>query len=332
MVPHGVRPCLRQRARPHRRRCSPTCSENLAGIRVITATNRRRHNRINHDNLVGEHFEANAETARVGAIYGPTVEALGIVAQGILLAVGGTMVLNDQLTLGELTAFILYLNAFFAPIQQLVQLYNQYQQGQAAMTKLRGLLAEAPSVPSAPTRSPCPSCAGRSASTACTFGYEPDVRSSPTPTCRIAPGRDLRPRRPDRRRQDHHGQAGRPASTTPRAGAVTVDGHDLRDVTKASLRSQLGIVPQEPFLFAGHDPRQPHLRPTRRHRRRDRRGVRAVGPDRPARTPARRARHAWSTSGAHRCRPANASCWPWPGRSWPGPACWCWTRPPRTWT
>ncbi len=225
-------------------------SENLAGIRVITATNRRRHNRINHENLVGEHFEANAETARIGAIYGPTVEGLGIVAQGILLAVGGTMVLNDELTLGELVAFILFLNAFFAPIQQLVQLYNQYQQGQAAMTKLGGLLAEAPSVPERADAIALPELRGEIAFERVTFGYEPGRPVITDADLRIAPGEVFA----------FVGPTGAGKSTMaklvgrfydPQSGRITVDGHDLRDVTKASLRSQLGIVPQEPFLFAG---------------------------------------------------------------------------------
>jgi ATP-binding cassette subfamily B protein len=225
-------------------------SENLAGIRVITATNRRRHNQINHDNLVGEHFDANAETARIGAIYGPTVEGLGIVAQGILLGVGGSMVLNDTLTLGELVAFILFLNAFFAPIQQLVQLYNQYQQGQAAMAKLRGLLGEVPSVVERADAVALPELRGEIAFEHATFGYDPERPVISDADLRIAPGEVFA----------FVGPTGAGKSTMaklvgrfydPQAGRITVDGYDLRDVTKASLRSQLGIVPQEPFLFAG---------------------------------------------------------------------------------
>ena len=225
-------------------------SENLAGIRVITATNRRRHNQINHDNLVGDHFEANAETARIGAIYGPTVEGLGIVAQGILLAVGGSMVLNDTLTLGELVAFILFLNAFFAPIQQLVQLYNQYQQGQAAMTKLRGLLGEVPTVIERADAVALPELRGEIAFEHVSFGYDPERPIISDADLEIASGEVFA----------FVGPTGAGKSTMaklvgrfydPQVGRVTVDGHDLRDVTKASLRSQLGIVPQEPFLFAG---------------------------------------------------------------------------------
>jgi ATP-binding cassette, subfamily B, bacterial len=124
--------------------------ESLAGIRIITAHNRRRHNVVHHTNVIGEHMDANLYTARVGAIYGPGTEALGIIGQAVILVVGGNMVLQGTLSLGELTLFVLYLTYFFAPIQQLVQLYNTYQQGQAAITKLRDVLSTEPSVAEPP--------------------------------------------------------------------------------------------------------------------------------------------------------------------------------------
>ena len=77
----------------------------------------------------------------MGAVYGPATDVVGVVGQAVILLVGGKMVLDGTLTIGELTAFVLYLTAFFAPIQQLVQLYTTYQSGQAAVDKLRDLLA-----------------------------------------------------------------------------------------------------------------------------------------------------------------------------------------------
>src|SRR4029453_12266979 len=123
--------------------------ESLSGIRILVAHNRRRHNVASHGNIVGEYRDANLYTARVGSIYGPATEAVGVLAQAMILAIGGTFVLNGRLTVGELSAFLLYVTAFFAPIQQLVQLYNTYQQGQAAVTKLRDLLGTEPGVPEA---------------------------------------------------------------------------------------------------------------------------------------------------------------------------------------
>ncbi|OWY62543.1 ABC transporter ATP-binding protein, partial [cyanobacterium TDX16] len=119
-------------------------SENLAGIRILTAHNRRRHNVVAHRNVVGEHRDANLYVARVGSIYGPGTEAVGILGQAMIVGIGGYQVTQGNLSIGALTAFLLYLTAFFAPIQQLVQLYSTYQSGQAAVAKLRELLSTEP--------------------------------------------------------------------------------------------------------------------------------------------------------------------------------------------
>ena len=120
--------------------------ENLAGIRTVTAFNRNAYNTVEHRNIVGDYREANEATSRVNALYGPGSEMVGILGQSILFFVGGNMVLQGELTVGDLAAFILYLTAFFSPIQQLVQLYSVYQQGGAAVVKLREFLAVAPEV------------------------------------------------------------------------------------------------------------------------------------------------------------------------------------------
>ena len=116
-------------------------SENLAGVRVIAALNRRRQNAESHRSVVGAYLDANLYTARAGAIYGPATEGIGIAAQAIVLLVGGWMVVDGSLQVGELTAFVLFVNTFFAPIQQMVQLYNTYQQGQSGRTKIGDILA-----------------------------------------------------------------------------------------------------------------------------------------------------------------------------------------------
>ncbi len=119
-------------------------SESLQGVRVVAMSNRQRHNVLNHRNVVGEYRDRNDETARIVASYGASTEFVGIVGQAMLLLIGGMMVQSGQLQVGQLTAFILYLNAFFQPIQQLVQQYNLFQQGQAAIVKLDDLLATHP--------------------------------------------------------------------------------------------------------------------------------------------------------------------------------------------
>ncbi len=223
-------------------------SENLAGMRVIVANNRRRHNAIHHANVVGEHRDANIAASTVGAIYGPGNEAIGVAGQAVLLLIGGRMVLNGSLTVGELFAFLLYLTAFFAPIQQLVQLYNAYQSGQAAVVKLRDLLALEPAVVEPPEAEELTAIEGRIELDGVTFGYNPEAPVLHDLSLVIEPGETMA----------IVGPTGAGKSTVaklvtrfydPTAGAVLVDGHDLRSVSLHSLRSQLGVVPQEPFLF-----------------------------------------------------------------------------------
>ena len=224
--------------------------ESLSGIRIIAAHNRRRHNVVHHQNVVGAHMDANLYTAKVGAIYGPGTEAVGVVGQALILLIGGTMYLNGTLTLGELTAFVLYLTAFFAPIQQLVALYNTYQQGQAAVTKLRDLLGTEPSVPERAGAIDLPPIRGIVDLANVTFGYTADRPVLRDVSLHIADGETFA----------LVGPTGAGKSTIaklvtrfydPQSGSVRIDGHDLRDVTFESLRRQLGIVPQEPFLFHG---------------------------------------------------------------------------------
>jgi ATP-binding cassette subfamily B protein len=224
-------------------------SENLSGIRIITANNRTRRNVVHHRNVVGSYRDANVDTARVGGIFGSGTEVVGLVGQAMLLLVGGWLVLEDRLSIGELTAFMLYLSSFFAPIQQLVQLYTTYQQGQAAAAKLRDLLATAPSVPERPGAGELPPVEGAIRLEGVTFRYEdggPDVLRDVD--LEIAAGETFA----------LVGPTGAGKSTIaklvtrfydPSAGRVLIDGHDLRDVTIESLRRQLGVVPQEPFLF-----------------------------------------------------------------------------------
>jgi ATP-binding cassette, subfamily B, bacterial len=225
-------------------------SESLHGVRVVTAHNRQRHNIIHHRNVVGEYRDANVYTAHINAIYGPGTQLLGWLGQAALLAIGGNMVVHHSLTPGALIAFFLYLNRFFAPIQLLVQQYNSFQQGQASVLKLRTLLGSEPSVTEAPNATELPLIEGEIVFDHVTFGYDPAVPVIRDVTMRIAPGETVA----------FVGPTGAGKSTMaklitrfydPTEGQVRIDGHPITEVTLDSLRRQLGVVPQEPFLFAG---------------------------------------------------------------------------------
>jgi ATP-binding cassette subfamily B protein len=225
-------------------------SESLSGVRVVAGFNRARHNVLHHRNVVGEYRDANDYTARINATYGASTEWIGIMGQALLLLLGGTMVRDGTLQVGQLVAFILYLNSFFQPIQQLVQQYNLYQQGQAAIVKLNELLSTHPSVEEAEDAVVLPPIEGDVELVGVSFGYDPDIPVLRDVDLHIRAGETM----------SFVGPTGAGKSTIaklvtrfydPTAGSVRIDGHDLRGVTIESLRLQLGVVPQEPFLFAG---------------------------------------------------------------------------------
>ncbi|MGH9092883.1 MAG: ABC transporter ATP-binding protein, partial [Acidimicrobiales bacterium] len=225
-------------------------SESLHGVRIVTAHNRQRHNVLHHRNVVGEYRDANDYTAHVNAVYGPGSQLVGVLGQVVLLAIGGNMVLHHTLTIGALVAFFLYLNRFFQPIQLLVQQYNSFQQGQASVFKLRTLLETEPTVREAAGAAELPPIEGEITFDHVSFGYDPAIPVLHDVDLRIAPGETVA----------FVGPTGAGKSTLaklvtrfydPTAGRVCIDGHDLRDVSLRSLRRQLGVVPQEPFLFAG---------------------------------------------------------------------------------
>jgi ATP-binding cassette subfamily B protein len=224
--------------------------ESLSGIRIVTAYNRQRFNEVKHRNIVGDHMSANEGAAKVAAIYGPGSDAVGTLGTALVLFFGGRMVLAHTLTPGQLLAFVLYLSAFFAPIQQLVQLYNTYQSGQAAVAKIRDLLDTEPSVAERENAIDLPPIQGEITFQAVDFGYVPGQPVLRDLDLTIAAGETF----------SLVGTTGAGKSTIaklvtrfydPMAGRVLLDGYDLRDVTLRSLRLQLGVVPQEPFLFAG---------------------------------------------------------------------------------
>ncbi len=224
--------------------------ENLAGIRIVTAHNRRKRAVIEHRNVAGEYLDANDRTAFINGVYGPGSEAMGPLAQLVLLVVGGRLVLDGQVSIGELIAFVLYIGAFFAPITELVALFNIYQQGKASVAKLAEVFATEPSVAERADAYELPPVIGEIRLDGVTFGYDAAVPVISNVDLTIHPGEVVA----------IVGPTGAGKSTIakllnrfydPQIGTVSIDGHDVRDVTLASLRKQVGVVPQEPFLFAG---------------------------------------------------------------------------------
>ncbi len=228
--------------------------ESLAGMRLIAAHNRQAHNVARHRAILGRARAANVYTGRVGALYGPGSELVAVLGQAAVLVVGGQRVLSGRLSVGELAAFILFIATFFAPIQQLVHLYTTYQAGQAAAAKLRELLGTEPGVAEGPNATVLPLVQGEVRLESVSFAYD----AGPDDEAVVLHDVDLTIRPGETFALVGPTGAGKSTIAKlvtrfydPSEGKVLIDGHDLASVTLDSLRRQLGIVPQEPFLFAG---------------------------------------------------------------------------------
>ncbi len=199
------------------------------------------------------------KTVYLNASYFPAVELLAAVGTAVILLYGGTQAIDGAIEIGVVVAFVGYLTRFFEPIQELSQLYTTYQQGMAALDKIFDLLDTAPDMVDAPGAIDPGTLRGEIELDGVWFSYA-DGRGRGRPrrgslgAARRRPARaagtDAGAGRRYRGRQVDLRQAGRPL-LRPAEGGRPVDGHDLRGVQQRALRRQLGIVPQEGFLFSG---------------------------------------------------------------------------------
>jgi ABC-type multidrug transport system fused ATPase/permease subunit len=227
--------------------------ETLSGIRVVRAFGQERRHIEHFKALNDENRGANMVTVRLNAAYFPAVELLSALVTVEILVVGGIEAINGHTSTGVVFAFIAALNNFFDPIQQLSQLYTTYQSGMAALDKIFGLLDEKPEITDKPGALELPRIRGEVRFDDVSFRYGADEDGAWALRhidLVIAPGETIA----------LVGETGAGKSTfaklvarfyDPTSGRVLVDGNDLREVTSASLRSQMGMVPQEGFLFSG---------------------------------------------------------------------------------
>ncbi len=227
--------------------------ETLSGIRVVRVFGQEPRHIEQFRELNEENRAANMTTVKLNAVYFPAVEFLSALVTVEILVVGGIEAINGHATTGVVFAFIAALNNFFDPIQQLSQLYTTYQSGMAALDKIFELLDEEPDLVDPVDAVELPPIRGELRFDDVSFQYgagddaayalrDVDLVIPPGQTVALV------------------GATGAGKSTfaklvarfyDPTSGAVLLDGHDLRSVTANSLRSQMGIVPQEGFLFSG---------------------------------------------------------------------------------
>jgi ABC-type multidrug transport system fused ATPase/permease subunit len=227
-----------------------TLAEDIAGMRVVQAFTRQPANE-RHFREVNAHYRAaNQVTVVTNGLYFPFVDFLSTASTAIVLGYGGYRYFGGEISVGTLLAFTLYLSNFFDPVQQLSQLYNTFLAAVAALDKIMDVMDEAPEIEDGPNASELPQIQGRVAFERVRFGYGDGPEVLHGIDLEVAPGTAVA----------LVGHTGAGKSTIakllarfydPRAGRITIDGHDLREVTQESLRRQLGIVPQEGFLFAG---------------------------------------------------------------------------------
>jgi ATP-binding cassette subfamily B protein len=222
-------------------------------VRVVRAFGQEPRHEKRFAELNEDNREANMKTVYLNAAYFPAVELLSAVATAAILLYGGSQVVSgeaDAVTIGVLASFVFYLNSFFDPIQALSQLYTTYQAGMAALDKIFELLDEEPDIVDKPDAVSLPRVAGEIRFEDVSFSYGAEALALSDIDLVIPPGMTVA----------LVGATGAGKSTfvklvarfhDPTSGRVLVDGFDLRDVTERSLRSQLGMVPQEGFLFSG---------------------------------------------------------------------------------
>ena len=227
-----------------------TLAEDIAGMRVVQAFNREQPAFENFRQVAQRYREANMRTVVLNGFYFPTVDLLSTAALAIVLAYGGHLYFGHSLSLGTLFAFMLYVNNFFDPVQQLSQLYNTFLSATAALDKIMGVLDEQPQVIDRPGARDLPHIAGRV--------HFDNVRFTYGRGDEVLHGIDLDIPAGTTVALVGHTGAGKSTIAKllarfyePTHGRITIDGVDLNDVTQASLRRQLGVVPQEGFLFAG---------------------------------------------------------------------------------
>ncbi len=227
-------------------------AENVNAVRVVQAFSRQKYNfRFFKDEVNNFNLRLNLKSALLSSIFYPAVDFLGAIATGLVIWFGGQAALSEVLTPGVLVAFILYINRFFGPIRNLTQRFDQMQSAMAGGERIFALLDSPAEVQDAPDAVQMPMIKGLVVFDGVCFRYiDDDAPVLIDINLEVEPGQTAA----------LVGKTGAGKSTMikllsrfhdPTEGQVKVDGIDLRTVTQHSLREQMGIVLQDPFLFNG---------------------------------------------------------------------------------
>jgi ATP-binding cassette subfamily B multidrug efflux pump len=234
-------------------RITAALAENIHGVRVVQAFGREDVNLSQFEEINDVYADRALVASRIVHTYLPFVFLVSGVATTIILGYGSSLVINGSITVGELAAFILYLSMFFGPIQTLGDLYNSLLSTAASAERIFQLLDTKPKVIDRPAAHPLPPIAGTVEFDRIFFRYDttpPDQWILNDISFRAEPGQTIA----------LVGETGSGKTSIvsliarfyePQQGRILIDGHELMTTTVESLRSQIGIVTQENFLFTG---------------------------------------------------------------------------------
>ena len=225
-------------------------NENITGVRVVESLNRQDQNLKHFDELNYEHLDSWMEASRFSGMLNPVVEILTGLAIGVVIVMGGNMVLDNTLEWSVLVLFTMYIQRFFEPVRHLTMQYSQLQRAMAAGVRIFEVLDLKPEVEDKPDAKPMPPIRGDVRYEGVGFHYVPGIEVLKDVTLDFKAGETVA----------LVGATGAGKSTFVTLlcrfadvtdGSISVDGHDIRDVTRNSLVGQMSMVLQEPYLFSG---------------------------------------------------------------------------------
>ncbi len=224
--------------------------EGISGVRVTQSLSREKVNFAQFDTVNKTHFNANVEAAKMNNIMVPLEDIVSAAATGLVIIFGGFQVISGQISIGVLLAFLLYIQRFFGPIQEFVMEYAELQRSLVAGARIFELLDIQPEIKDAANATQLPRVKGEIIFDQVSFGYHPGMEVLHNINLKIAAGENVA----------IVGRTGAGKSSLANLiarfyevgqGKITIDGYDIGAVTQDSLRCQMGIVPQDPFLFSG---------------------------------------------------------------------------------
>jgi ATP-binding cassette subfamily B protein len=228
--------------------------ETFGGIRAVQAFRRESRNSEIFSGLGRDYSDASTRASRLIAIYGPGISLVGNIITGVVLGYGGLLAIEGNIKVGVLATFLLYLQRFFDPLQDVSQFYNTFQGAASGLEKISGVLEQQAAVPEPQTPESLPARAAAAAGRevrfeSVRFGYRDSL---------VLPGLDLDI--PAGQTVALVGETGAGKTTIarllgrfydPRSGRITLDGIDLRQLADSMLRTEIIVITQENFLFEG---------------------------------------------------------------------------------